>query len=185
MLISDAHLGKITHFRKAGIGVPSNASTGNYKRLRHLLDKYVPESLIFLGDLFHSTYNHEWLFFSELRKTYSHVSFELILGNHDILDSERYTDAELKISSEKHIGPFLLTHHPCIHKELFNLCGHIHPAIRIRGKGRQSIRIPCFYFTENQGVLPAFGTFTGSHLLKLQNANRVFGIADNSVIKIH
>src|SRR5688500_16494176 len=41
--------------------------------------------------------------------------------------------------------------------------GHIHPGISIRGLAKQSLHFPCFYFTDNYCVLPAFSRFTGTH----------------------
>ena len=184
LLISDVHLGKISHFRKAGIGLPAKALHDNYKRLQYIIDKCSPSSIIFLGDLFHSSYNNEWMYFKEFREANKNISFQLIMGNHDILDIDMYSLVNLEICSHKNLDPFLLTHHPKQDAELYNLCGHIHPAIKIRGKGRQSIRMPCFFFSRYQGILPAFGTFTGSHALKAANDDMVFGITGDTIIRI-
>ena len=41
------------------------------------------------------------------------------------------------------------------------LGGHLHPACRIHGRGRDSLRLPCFVSDGRQVILPAFGEFTG------------------------
>ena len=41
------------------------------------------------------------------------------------------------------------------------LAGQLHPACRITGAGRDSLRLPCFVLGAHQLVLPAFGEFTG------------------------
>jgi len=184
LLISDVHLGKISHFRKSGIGLPSAASRDNYSRIARLILDHKPTQVIFLGDLFHSTYNEEWKYFVNFINGFEDVEFILILGNHDILDDNQYQTTKLQVVIQLMLGPFLLTHHPTETETAFNLCGHIHPAIRLRGASRQSVKIPCFYLTKNQCILPAFGTFTGTHILPLKDADRVYGAVDTSVIRI-
>ena len=66
----------------------------------------------------------------------------------------------------------------------FTISGHVHPGIRLRGKGRQSMRLPCFFARQNGILLPAFGTFTGLHILKPAPDDQVFAIAEQSVIPI-
>ena len=79
---------------------------------------------------------------------------------------------------------FLLTHHPEEREGLFNFSGHIHPAVRLKGSGRQSLRLPCFFKSKTQLILPAFGEFTGSHVIKKNSDHEVYAIADSSIIKI-
>ncbi|MDX1672145.1 MAG: hypothetical protein R3211_07370 [Balneolaceae bacterium] len=64
------------------------------------------------------------------------------------------------------------------------LSGHIHPAVKLRGKARQSMKLPCFYFGKQQGVLPAFGHFTGTHVIKPQPDDRVYAIVNQRVVPI-
>ena len=42
------------------------------------------------------------------------------------------------------------------------VAGHWHPAVTLRGPGRDSLRVPCFCRLDGKLVLPAFGAFTGS-----------------------
>ena len=67
LLISDLHLGKITHFRKEGIAVPSIAYHRNFSILDELIDTLHAERIIFLGDLFHHKRNKEWEVFESWR----------------------------------------------------------------------------------------------------------------------
>ena len=54
LIIADVHLGKVSHFRSEGIGLPSQAETHSQNTLSLVLDKYLPKEVVFLGDLFHS-----------------------------------------------------------------------------------------------------------------------------------
>jgi DNA ligase-associated metallophosphoesterase len=187
LLIADLHLGKIAHFRKEGLAVPADAIHENWDRLISLLLDFQPERVIFLGDLFHSTLNREWASFCDLIAQFKDTAFELVLGNHDILPVKLYEDAQLKIVHEPYlVGPFCLTHHPVASptEGYYNLAGHIHPCVYLRGKGRQRLRLPCFYFGAEGGILPAFGTFTGMADVRPEAGAQVFVIAEQSVLKV-
>ncbi len=183
LLIADLHFGKITHFRKAGIAIPDGAALQNFNKLQSLLNAYPSKKVIFLGDLFHSELNSEWLAFKNLIKNNSGVSFHLITGNHDILHNTSYSNIGLNVHQDiLELGPIILSHEPIDGHKLYNLCGHIHPGVRIAGAARQSMRLPCFYFGTKGGILPAFGEFTGLHILHPKKGDRVFMIAGEQII---
>lgn len=181
LLVADAHLGKIRHFRKSGIAVPGQAGYRNLAQLSVLIQKHKPEQVIFLGDLFHSELNFEWIEFKAFLKTFNTIRFTLILGNHDILHDQSYAQLEV-VRESMAIGPFLLSHEPLEEHAGYNLCGHIHPGVRLQGPARESMRLPCFYFGSTQGVLPAFGVFTGLYMMKPTENDRVFVITGNEVL---
>ncbi len=183
LLISDVHLGKVTHFRKYGAAVPQEVILKNFEVLQDSLSLYKPKTVCFLGDLFHSSLNREWqLFETWVLKTPAKIL--LIAGNHDIISPIKYENLGISLVPELIWGPFLLTHYPEERAGLFNLSGHIHPAVRLSGKGRQSLRLPCFFKNKHQMILPAFGAFTGTHVIKKKEEDEVYAIADAMVIKI-
>lgn len=183
LLISDVHLGKISHFRKFGAAVPQNAVYKNFELLDSTIAFFKPKAVCFLGDLFHSSLNREWELFEKWIKN-SKLKFILVRGNHDIISPLRYEHIGIEVVSELASENFLLTHHPEDREGYFNFSGHIHPAIKLNGKGKQSLRLPCFFKSQNQLILPAFGKFTGSHTLKKKENDEVYAIADDDVIKI-
>ncbi len=183
LLISDVHLGKVTHFRKYGAAIPQEVILKNFEVLQDSLSIYKPKTVCFLGDLFHSSLNREWQLF-ENWVLKSSAKIILIAGNHDIISPLKYENLGISLVPELIWGPFLLTHYPEERVGLFNLSGHIHPAVRLRGKGRQSLRLPCFFKNKHQMILPAFGAFTGTHVLEKKSEDEVYAIADAMVIKI-
>ncbi|QNR22612.1 ligase-associated DNA damage response endonuclease PdeM [Croceimicrobium hydrocarbonivorans] len=186
LFIADTHFGKISHFRKNGIKLPEEAAKENLLRLERLLYATQAKEVYFLGDLFHSELNQEWLGFKQVIALFPSTEFHLIGGNHDILDEMSYYRARLKYHPEGlKLGPFFLSHEPLEEFEGYNLCGHIHPGVRLKGAGRQSLRLACYFFSPNQGILPAFGEFTGTFNLKVKKEDRVFVIAENRVIQIN
>ena len=62
--------------------------------------------------------------------------------------------------------------------------GHIHPGISIRGRGRQSLRFPCFYFAKKYCVLPAFSRFTGTYNVEPKEGEKVFAIIEKDVVQL-
>jgi hypothetical protein len=54
----------------------------------------------------------------------------------------------------------------------------------MQGKGRQRLKFPCFYFTPGQGILPAFGSFTGIHPLRPKKNDSIYIIADQKVLHV-
>lgn len=186
LLVADLHLGKINHFRKSGIPVPSRVNDHNIELLIELISISKPGKVIFLGDLFHSHYNQEWEVFGEFIKHFSAISFQLVLGNHDIMSERQYERKGLQVYDNLLTGKFLLTHHPLdnIPADVYNIAGHIHPGVVLRGKGRQSLTLPCFHFGARQAFLPAFGNFTGLAQIVPKKDDKVFVVADNKVITI-
>ncbi len=79
----------------------------------------------------------------------------------------------------------LLTHHPEIRKNYFNLCGHLHPGFKLNGAGRQQLKLRCFYKSREQLVLPAFGEFTGNHWISPNLGDQVFVITKKEVILVY
>ena len=60
------------------------------------------------------------------------------------------------------------------------LAGHLHPCVSV-GRGWDRLRLPCFWFGDAVGVLPAFGAFTGMHPVRSGAEDRLFAVADNVV----
>lgn len=186
LLLSDLHLGKINHFRKAGIPVPPKANDHNLEVFIDLVGLCKPERVICLGDLFHSHYNAEWEVFGEVVRHFSSISFQLVQGNHDIMSKYQYSRKGIEVLDTLQVGKFLLTHHPLetIPEGLYNIAGHIHPGVSLRGKGRQAMTLPCFYFSARQAFLPAFGEFTGLARIAPKRQDKVFIVAEDKVISV-
>jgi DNA ligase-associated metallophosphoesterase len=164
LLAADLHLGKAGHFRNAGIAVPMELASTDLDKLSFILNELDVERLIIVGDLFHAKMNSDWRFFEKWRTKYNKLKIELIKGNHDILHEEHYTKLDVEIHNDYCIFlKFLLTHNPPRTKINMNgceyiICGHVHPAVRLKGKGKQSITLPCFILVKH---MPCFGHSEG------------------------
>ncbi|HEY1112263.1 MAG TPA: ligase-associated DNA damage response endonuclease PdeM [Chitinophagaceae bacterium] len=186
LVLSDLHLGKTGHFRKAGIAVPQAVLREDMQRLMTLLHYFRPEQLIVVGDFFHSRANLELELFKRWRYDVADLPIRLVRGNHDILQAEWYQEAAIDvIEPDLLLEPFLFTHDRCVKSEApYTFCGHIHPGIVIQGLGRQSLRFPCFYFTPQYCILPAFGKFTGLATVQPSAGDTMYAIVEQTLMRI-
>ncbi|MBK9732541.1 MAG: ligase-associated DNA damage response endonuclease PdeM [Chitinophagaceae bacterium] len=187
LFVADLHLGKSGHFRKAGIPVSSLVHHDDLSRLSEVIHQWKVTTVYLLGDLFHSFHNNEWQHFIEWRMQYPEVTFHLIKGNHDILDDQLMVEGKIILHHESMVvAPFFLTHKPVdvFEKKYYQFYGHLHPAVRLSGKGMQSVIFPCFSFGKTSCVLPAFGGFTGHSVLQPAESDAVFIIYNNMVNQV-
>lgn len=182
LVISDLHLGKATHFRKGGIALPPQSHLKDLDTLQFLLRSWQPQSVLILGDLFHSAYNREWLWFKSLLLTHANVQFILVEGNHDMLDDQHYRIANLLTTDLAEDEHFIFSHHPLEAPPKLNFCGHLHPGLRIYGTARQAEKLPCFYLSAKHFILPAFGHLTGLFMLEKEKDSSYYLVTGTRVI---
>jgi metallophosphoesterase superfamily enzyme len=128
----------------------------------------------------------EW--FSRWRNDLPHIEWLLVQGNHDVLHNDWYEANNILVLESLAEDNILFTHEPgsstLPDRVKGVISGHIHPGINLKGGGRQSISMPCFYFSPNQCILPAFGAFTGIHIIKPKKKDVVFAIANQKIIPL-
>jgi DNA ligase-associated metallophosphoesterase len=182
LIASDMHFGKTGHFRKSGINVPQSVFNEDLQRLLYQIQFFRAEQLIVVGDLFHSVANRELDLFTRRRNDFSALHIQLVKGNHDILKKEWYAGAGITVSNDHlSVSKFCFVHdikQACEPSSAIDyyFSGHIHPCITLKGLGRQALKLPCFYFTKQYAVLPAFGKFTGNASIEPRPADSVFAI---------
>jgi DNA ligase-associated metallophosphoesterase len=195
LVVSDMHFGKTGHFRKAGIPVPQTVYMEDLQRLVSQIQFFSPKSLYVVGDLFHSVANKELDLFYRWRHDLPSLEIKLIKGNHDILKEDWYRKAGIDLVRDgMSINGICLTHDNdnCATKSYldsskeikYTISGHIHPGVTVKGLGRQSLSLPCFYFGNTVGVLPAFSHFTGTATIRPEAGDSIFAIAGNKIIRI-
>lgn len=185
LFLADLHLGKAQHFRKEGIPIPQRVQAANFLLLEHLMNKYCPMDVFFLGDLFHSEYNLVWNQFEDWMISWDKIQFHLILGNHDILDHHNYQNSRIQTYQEGlEVGPFVLYHHPTVSNTHHVLCGHIHPVVVLKGKAKSSVRLKCFFCTSDMIILPAAGAFKGGKALRPKKGDRVMVISQDGIVEV-
>ena len=188
LLVADAHVGKAVSFRRLGVPVPHGTTGEALARLDELLAATEAQHLVFLGDFLHSVRARAASTLDQVaawRARHAQRAMTLVRGNHD----ERAGDppAALDIAvvdAPLRIGPWALQHHPQAVDGAYALAGHVHPGILLGGRAHDRLRLPCFHFGARVGVLPAFGPFTGLHLIQRAEGERVFALADDTVREV-
>lgn len=182
LLIADTHFGKSSHFRRHGISVTSKVYQKDLEVLRLLISKYNPDTVIFLGDLFHSDINNETLeFLNKLQ--FLNTRFVLVPGNHDRWTSRELTEESGIIVTEEilRIGGFSFVHDQGdMDTEEFSFSGHLHPAISMRS-GFTRLVSPAFVLSDDGLILPAFSAFTGNKVISQTEKLTFFPVNSNKV----
>jgi DNA ligase-associated metallophosphoesterase len=188
LFVADFHLGKAASFRAAGIPLPSGTTGENVERLGRAIDRSGAGRVVFLGDFLHSAEGRAARTlerFAKWREERSALALTLVRGNHDRKAGDPPPQWGIEcVEAGASLGPFVLNHEPGASPAGYALAGHIHPAVRLRGAGDESLRLPCFWFAKRHGVLPAFGAFTGSALVRPRPGDRVYVVADEEVLRV-
>jgi len=187
LFVADFHLGKAASFRAAGIPMPSGTTSENVERLGRAIDRTRARHVVFLGDFLHSAAARAprtLARFASWREERRAVALTLVRGNHDRKAGDPPPEWDFScIEAGEALGPFVLNHEPGPSGAGYALAGHIHPAVRLSGEG-ESLRLPCFWFAKRHGVLPAFGAFTGSAVVRPRPGDQVFVIAEDEVLRV-
>lgn len=184
LILADLHLGKSMHFRKAGIPLPLLSHQKDFVVLEKLLKTPQLKQVLFLGDLFHSSYNSDWELLGQLISQHQHLRYTLVQGNHDILHENEYKRFGFEVFDLLRLGPFLFSHEPVENPSEYNIYGHIHPGVKLAGGAGQRLRLPCFFFSEKYAVLPSFGKLTGLYALAPKKTDRIFAVSEGKIFKL-
>jgi DNA ligase-associated metallophosphoesterase len=185
LVVADTHFGKTDAFRAAGVPVPGGAA-GTLARLTAALDVTSAKRLIVLGDFWHSRDGRTPEVVAELaawRAARLRLRIDLVRGNHDRAGPPPDGWGEWP-THERVETPFVWSHFPDPSEVGYVLAGHLHPGLVVAGQGHQRVRLPCFWFGPQVGVLPAFGDFTGAASVPIRPGDRVFVIAEDAVVKV-
>lgn len=161
LLVADLHLEKSTALaRRTFHLLPPYDSRVTLLRLMTVATNYQPKSIIFLGDTWHDRQgllrmNSDDRSVFDTLQSKSECIF--ITGNHD---ETQDSATGLSFSSELVVDDVILRHIPDPLSDRAEICGHLHPAIKINAKGRM-MRRPCFIGSHQRLILPAFGALTG------------------------
>lgn len=186
LVVSDLHIGKTAHFRKAGIPIPSAILDNDLKRLQSLIAHFNVDIVLVVGDLFHAENNTDINLFKTFIDHNPTVDFELIKGNHDRLKDSFYEAMGITVfKTHKDVAVFRFVHdeqHCDTHS--FCISGHTHPGVTIKGRGKAVIKLPCYEVSEQRLILPAFSEFTGLNTKRTVETSTCYGFTDKTVFTI-
>ena len=185
LLVADAHIGKAVTFRALGVPVPRGTTGETLAALSGLVDRTAARRIVFLGDFLHSARAHATATIAAVTDWRArHRSLELVLvrGNHDDRAGDPPSHLGIEVVDEAfEQDGFALCHHPRPRDGAYVLAGHLHPCVNLGGRAWDRLRLPCYWFGDTVGVLPAFGAFTGMHPIRPGGDDRVFPVAGGTV----
>lgn len=188
LVVADLHFGKAQIFREYGIPIPEGTTTDDLKRLSYRMDQLQPRKLLFLGDLVHGrieNQNNLGQLVDKWRRRHKTVELLLAPGNHDL----RYGDPPAQfqfdhVATEIILGSFIFTHKPRSYSSFYGIAGHLHPAVTITANAGLKERLPCFCFGPRGALLPAFGNFTGTQVIRPTPEDRTYVVAGDEVFEM-
>ncbi len=178
LLVADLHLEKMASFAANGQLLPPYDTGATLALLERDIRTSGARRLICLGDSFHRDEGATSLP-ARQRETVVRLTGETewiwLAGNHD--PSPHGLGGVCRRNME--ISGITLSHEPS-RGTRSQIAGHLHPAAKIRIRGRSS-RAPCFAHDDRLLILPAYGISTGS-LNILSDA--FSGLFDRSALKV-
>lgn len=144
--------------------------------------------MILLGDAIHARRGRAARTLNAVaawRECHPQTEMLLVRGNHDRASGDPPRDLRIRSVEPPFLEtPFAFQHYPGPAPGAYALAGHMHPAIRLTGRGKQKATLVCFWFTPEFGLLPAFGALTGAALIDRGPRDRVYAIAGEDVIGV-
>ena len=185
LLVADAHIGKAVSFRALGVPVPRGTTSETLAGIAALVRRTGARRVVFLGDFLHSARAHAPTTLAAVaawRAAHAGLDLVLVRGNHDDRAGDPPASLGIRVVDEPLLEDgFALCHHPRPVSGRYVLAGHLHPCVSIGVRSWDHLRLPCFWFGDAVGVLPAFGAFTGMHAVRPAPEDRLFAVADNLV----
>ncbi|MEO1278536.1 MAG: hypothetical protein AAFV77_06260, partial [Planctomycetota bacterium] len=162
-------------------------------RLRLVAHRTEAARVMILGDLVHGSSSLAPGMDELIRDWRPSLDCELALvpGNHDrVIASPRGLgrlapwQIEL-LPAVLELDGIRLMHEPPNMPGPATLCGHVHPAVRMRGRG-ESMKLPCFWYDRayNTLVLPAFSNLVDGAVVKAEPGDDRWAIAGQRVMSV-
>ncbi|ESR26414.1 ligase-associated DNA damage response endonuclease PdeM [Lutibaculum baratangense] len=160
LVVSDLHLEKGSSLARRGQLLPPYDTAATLRRLAALVETYLPARVVCLGDSFHDRRAAERLAPAArdtVRALQRGRDWIWIAGNHD-----RDAPAGLggEAMAELNLNGLAFRHEPRAGDCRGEVAGHLHPAAKLRLRGR-GLRRRCFVTDGARLVMPSFGAYTG------------------------
>lgn len=167
LVVADLHLEKGSAYAARGVMLPPYDSTATLAALTAAILRLQPRCVIALGDSFHDRQAEERLApqsLASLRLLQQGRDWLWITGNHDPSISARVGGESAGAIA---LSGVTLRHEPNPTETGYEIAGHLHPAAKVRMRGR-GLRRRCFALSPRRCVMPAMGAYAGG--LNLRDA---------------
>jgi DNA ligase-associated metallophosphoesterase len=160
LIVADLHLEKGSAYAARGVFLPPYDSAATLAVLGAAILRCQPARVIALGDSFHDRGGQARLD-PACRQTLQALQrgrdWLWITGNHDPQIGPALGG---EVSEQIEISGVALRHEPDSSAHGFEIAGHLHPAAKVRMRGR-ALRRRCFALSPQRCVMPALGAYAG------------------------
>ena len=188
VLVADLHWGKAAAFRAAHVPIPTGTTASDLSRLSRVLHTTGAKQLVVLGDLLHAKAGRQQGTLdtiAEWRSQHAHIRLCLVRGNHDAHAGDPPESLDIEcVDAPLMLGPFACTHHPEPNTAGYVLSGHLHPHVALGRRGDSRVKLPCFAFGQQVGILPAFTEFSGKGAYRVASGDQLFAIVESEIIAV-
>ena len=171
LVVSDLHLEKGSSFAIRRVLLPPYDTVATLAKLRAVIARHDPHTVIALGDSFHDREAHQRLDITNratLTQLQTGRDWIWITGNHD---PALPPEIDGTVANEMRVGPLTFRHEPTGAQG--EIAGHLHPKARVSNRGR-SIERRCFASDGLRAVMPSFGAYTGGLSIHDQAFKTIF-----------
>jgi len=160
LVVADLHLEKGSAYAARGVFLPPYDSAATLAALTAAVLRLLPARVIALGDSFHDRAAETRIgadSLAALRRLQAGRDWIWVTGNHDPEISR-----EMGGESAGHIAiaGVDLRHEPTAGAAGYEIAGHLHPAGKVRMRGR-ALRRRCFALSPQRCIMPAMGAYAG------------------------
>lgn len=167
LVVADLHLEKGSAYAARGVMLPPYDSNATIAALGQAIRRHHPARVIALGDSFHDR-DAEKRLAPEMRDALAALQqgrdWLWITGNHDRAIGRAMGGES---AAQIMLAGVTLRHEPGPSEDGYEIAGHLHPAAKVRMRGR-AIRRRCFALSARRCVMPAMGAYAGG--LNLRDA---------------
>lgn len=167
LVVADLHLEKGSSYARRGQMLPPYDTRETLNRLEAEVAALRPRTLVLLGDSFHDRDAEGRLDAADAARLAALASGRTLVwavGNHD---ADGPLQAPGERADEVALAGLTLRHAPLAGPQVGEVCGHLHPAAKVR-TARGGVRRRCFATDARRLILPAFGAYAGG--LNLRDA---------------
>ena len=167
LVVADLHLEKGSSYARRGVFLPPYDSAATLAALAAAIARHAPARVIALGDSFHDREAEIRLGDdnrARLKQLQTGRNWLWVTGNHDPqISAAMGGDSAATVD----LRGVTLRHEPDAREMGFEIAGHLHPAAKVRMRGR-ALRRRCFALSPRRCVMPAMGAYAGG--LNLRDA---------------
>lgn len=173
LLLSDLHLEKASSYAARGVFLPPYDTRATLASMAAAIAAFDPLRVVSMGDSFHDRSGSLRLEADDaatLRRLQRGRAWLWLTGNHD---PDAASGLEGEVADEITLGGVAVRHEPAHRGAEPEIAGHLHPAARIRLRGR-GVRRRCFISDGARLVMPAMGAYAGGLNVRDAAIQRLF-----------